>query len=42
MLEALEGFVLVFSAEQESSNVLYVSESVTSLMGYLPRELLGR
>ncbi|XP_076245464.1 circadian locomoter output cycles kaput protein Clock [Calliopsis andreniformis] len=36
ILEALDGFIMVFSS---SGRVYYVSESVTSLLGYLPNEL---
>lgn len=36
ILEALDGFIMVFSS---SGRIYYVSESVTSLLGYLPNEL---
>lgn len=36
MLEALDGFIIVFSI---SGKILYMSESVTSLLGYLPNDL---
>ncbi|XP_076221766.1 circadian locomoter output cycles kaput protein Clock isoform X2 [Nomia melanderi] len=36
ILEALDGFIMVFSS---SGRIYYVSESVTSLLGYLPKEL---
>ncbi|XP_043257226.1 circadian locomoter output cycles protein kaput [Colletes gigas] len=36
ILEALDGFIMVFSS---SGHIYYVSESVTSLLGYLPNEL---
>jgi hypothetical protein len=40
MLEAIEGFLLVFSAADGS--IVYASESVTSLLGHLPDDLAGR
>ncbi|XP_011645682.1 circadian locomoter output cycles protein kaput isoform X2 [Pogonomyrmex barbatus] len=36
ILEALDGFIMVFSS---NGHIYYVSESVTSLLGYLPNEL---
>ncbi|XP_070153000.1 circadian locomoter output cycles protein kaput isoform X1 [Polyergus mexicanus] len=36
ILEALDGFIIVFSS---NGRIYYVSESVTSLLGYLPNEL---
>ncbi|XP_014616682.1 PREDICTED: circadian locomoter output cycles protein kaput [Polistes canadensis] len=36
ILEALDGFIMVFSS---NGRIYYVSESVTSLLGYLPSEL---
>ncbi|XP_029666826.1 circadian locomoter output cycles protein kaput isoform X2 [Formica exsecta] len=36
ILEALDGFIVVFSS---NGRIYYVSESVTSLLGYLPNEL---
>lgn len=33
MLEALDGFIIVFSSD---GNIYYASESVTSLLGHLP------
>ncbi|EFN76178.1 Circadian locomoter output cycles protein kaput [Harpegnathos saltator] len=36
ILEALDGFIMVFSS---NGRIYYVSESVTSLLGYLPNEL---
>lgn len=36
ILEALDGFIIVFSS---SGRIYYTSESVTSLLGYLPNEL---
>ncbi|XP_011877397.1 PREDICTED: circadian locomoter output cycles protein kaput isoform X2 [Vollenhovia emeryi] len=36
ILEALDGFIMVFSS---NGYIYYVSESVTSLLGYLPNEL---
>ncbi|XP_037803864.1 circadian locomoter output cycles protein kaput-like, partial [Penaeus monodon] len=38
MLEALDGFIMTVSC---SGRVLYTSESITSLMGYLPSDLAG-
>ncbi|KAL7295953.1 hypothetical protein TKK_0010803 [Trichogramma kaykai] len=35
-LEALDGFIMVFSS---SGRIYYASESITSLLGYLPSEL---
>ncbi|XP_031778624.1 circadian locomoter output cycles protein kaput isoform X1 [Nasonia vitripennis] len=35
-LEALDGFIMLFSL---SGRIFYVSESITSLLGYLPSEL---
>ncbi|KAJ8672867.1 hypothetical protein QAD02_004127 [Eretmocerus hayati] len=35
-LEALDGFIMVFSS---SGQIYYTSESITSLLGYLPSEL---
>ncbi|XP_058792136.1 circadian locomoter output cycles protein kaput isoform X2 [Phymastichus coffea] len=37
-LEALDGFIIVFSS---SGRIYYASESVTSLLGYLPSELMN-
>lgn len=39
VLEALEGFVMVFSA---SGRIYYVSESIKSLLGYNPTEILNK
>ncbi|CAG9558267.1 unnamed protein product [Danaus chrysippus] len=39
VLEALEGFVMVFSA---SGCIYYVSESVTSLLGHTPGDLINK
>ncbi|XP_051159877.1 circadian locomoter output cycles protein kaput isoform X2 [Leptopilina boulardi] len=36
ILEALDGFIIVFSS---NGRIYYTSESVTSLLGYLPNEL---
>ncbi|XP_029164870.1 circadian locomoter output cycles protein kaput [Nylanderia fulva] len=36
ILEALDGFIIIFSS---NGRIYYVSESVTSLLGYLPNEL---
>ncbi|GAB1861086.1 Circadian locomoter output cycles protein kaput [Camponotus japonicus] len=36
ILEALDGFIIVFSS---NGRIYYVSESITSLLGYLPNEL---
>lgn len=36
ILEALDGFIIVFSS---NGHIYYVSESVTSLLGYLPNDL---
>ncbi|XP_033230341.1 circadian locomoter output cycles protein kaput [Belonocnema kinseyi] len=36
ILEALDGFIIVFSS---SGRIYYTSESITSLLGYLPSEL---
>ncbi|XP_015590609.1 circadian locomoter output cycles protein kaput isoform X2 [Cephus cinctus] len=36
ILEALDGFIMVFSSD---GRIYYASESVTSLLGYLPNEL---
>jgi len=33
VLEAVDGFIIVFSS---SGQIYYVSESITSLLGYLP------
>lgn len=33
MLEALDGFIIVFSSD---GNIYYASESITSLLGHLP------
>ncbi|XP_044731603.1 circadian locomoter output cycles protein kaput isoform X2 [Chrysoperla carnea] len=38
ILEALDGFMMVFSS---SGQIFYASESVTSLLGYLPNDLLN-
>lgn len=35
-VQALDGFIMVFSS---NGRIYYVSESVTSLLGYLPNEL---
>lgn len=37
ILEALDGFIIIFSGK---GNILYISESVTSLLGYLPKDVL--
>ncbi|XP_073974940.1 circadian locomoter output cycles protein kaput-like isoform X3 [Rhodnius prolixus] len=37
-LEALDGFIIVFSS---TGRILYVSESVTSLLGYFPCDMLA-
>ncbi|XP_022917917.2 circadian locomoter output cycles protein kaput [Onthophagus taurus] len=37
ILEAVDGFIIVFST---SGQIFYVSESVTSLLGHLPNDLL--
>ncbi|XP_061188933.1 circadian locomoter output cycles protein kaput-like [Saccostrea echinata] len=39
MLEALDSFLLVFT---QQGNILYVSESVTSLLGHLPADLTNQ
>lgn len=39
MLEALEGFILVFSTD---GAIVYASESMTSLVGFLPRDIMQR
>ncbi|CAG4929527.1 unnamed protein product [Parnassius apollo] len=39
VLEALEGFVMVFSA---TGQIYYVSESITSLLGHNPADLLNK
>ena len=39
MLEALEGFVLVFSVSDGA--IVYASETITSLLGHLPREVIS-
>lgn len=36
ILQALDGFIMVFSS---SGRIYYTSESITSLLGYLPSEL---
>lgn len=36
MLEALDGFIIVFSSD---GNIYYASESITSLLGHLPVQL---
>ncbi|XP_068900883.1 circadian locomoter output cycles protein kaput [Tenebrio molitor] len=38
VLEAVDGFIMVFSA---SGQIFYASESITSLLGYLPNEVLN-
>lgn len=38
ILEALDGFIMVFSS---SGRILYASESITSLLGHLPDDLLN-
>ncbi|RZB94416.1 clock, partial [Asbolus verrucosus] len=38
VLEAVDGFIMVFSA---SGQIFYVSESITSLLGHLPNEVLN-
>nr|BAJ16353.1 CLOCK [Thermobia domestica] len=38
ILEALDGFIMVFAS---SGRILYASESITSLLGYLPSDLLN-
>ncbi|XP_063228612.1 circadian locomoter output cycles protein kaput isoform X2 [Bacillus rossius redtenbacheri] len=38
ILEALDGFIMVFSS---SGRIFYASESVTSLLGHLPNDLLN-
>ncbi|XP_031619632.1 circadian locomoter output cycles protein kaput isoform X2 [Contarinia nasturtii] len=38
MLEALDGFIVVFSSD---GNIYYASESITSLLGHLPSDLLN-
>ncbi|XP_039284971.1 circadian locomoter output cycles protein kaput [Nilaparvata lugens] len=38
ILEALDGFIMVFSS---SGRILYASESITSLLGHLPNDLLN-
>ncbi|XP_075225046.1 uncharacterized protein LOC142326432 [Lycorma delicatula] len=38
ILEALDGFIMVFSS---SGRILYTSESITSLLGHLPNDLLN-
>ncbi|XP_055322141.1 circadian locomoter output cycles protein kaput isoform X2 [Sitodiplosis mosellana] len=38
MLEALDGFIIVFSSD---GNIYYASESITSLLGHLPSDLLN-
>lgn len=35
-MQALDGFIIVFSS---NGRIYYVSESITSLLGYLPNEL---
>eukprot|EP00095_Tigriopus_kingsejongensis_P000321 maker-scaffold292_size219010-snap-gene-1.33 protein:Tk00321 transcript:maker-scaffold292_size219010-snap-gene-1.33-mRNA-1 annotation:"PREDICTED: hypothetical protein LOC100650446" len=37
MLEALEGFILVFTTD---GSIVYASESVTSLLGFLPHDIM--
>lgn len=37
ILEALDGFIIIFSVK---GDILYISESVTSLLGYLPKDVL--
>ncbi|XP_025087428.1 circadian locomoter output cycles protein kaput-like isoform X1 [Pomacea canaliculata] len=39
MLEAVDSFLIVFT---QQGSVLYVSESVTSLLGHLPNDLINR
>ncbi|XP_068620708.1 circadian locomoter output cycles protein kaput [Battus philenor] len=39
MLEALEGFIMVFSA---TGQIYYVSESITSLLGHNPNDLINK
>ncbi|KAJ8298453.1 hypothetical protein KUTeg_024984 [Tegillarca granosa] len=39
MLEALDSFLLVFT---QQGNILYASESVTSLLGHLPSDLINK
>lgn len=39
VLEALEGFVMVFSA---TGQIFYVSESITSLLGHNPAEIVNK
>lgn len=39
MLEALDSFLLVFT---QQGNILYASESITSLLGHLPKDLINR
>ncbi|CAH0390848.1 unnamed protein product [Bemisia tabaci] len=38
ILEALDGFIIVFSL---SGQIIYISESITSLLGHLPSDLLN-
>ncbi|XP_037944837.1 circadian locomoter output cycles protein kaput-like [Teleopsis dalmanni] len=38
MLESLDGFIIVFSSR---GSIFYASESITSLLGYLPNDLLN-
>uniref|UniRef100_A0A1B6CYF0 Circadian locomoter output cycles protein kaput n=1 Tax=Clastoptera arizonana TaxID=38151 RepID=A0A1B6CYF0_9HEMI len=38
ILEALDGFIMVFSS---SGRILYASDSITSLLGHLPNDLLN-
>ncbi|PNF27334.1 hypothetical protein B7P43_G02767, partial [Cryptotermes secundus] len=38
ILEALDGFIMVFSS---SGRIFYASESITSLLGHLPSDLLN-
>jgi circadian locomoter output cycle kaput protein len=37
-MQALDGFIMVFSS---SGHIYYVSESITSLLSYLPSELMN-
>lgn len=39
ILEALDGFIMVFSS---SGRIYYTSESITSLLGHLPSDLLNK
>lgn len=38
ILEAVDGFLIVLG---KSGNILYISESITSLLGYIPEDIIG-